>query len=499
MKMKRNWLVATVLMILLVSLTAPLVALPTSALDDDKEEIQIEDIEAQWKILKTDIITVLFPRNGRKPMFLWWYTKEDPIKNIYVVKYQGLIEYFAFNKLPYPEYYRRMHEALADRLRETYIAQKEEEYGNMGEEGMMRLGLLQTLWMEIFENWEDLHAPMLRFDAAKWELTDISNITASDGKIIGVAFAFNLVAVPYQPHFDFAVNNVMIKVRFYNTTVEENVPGTDISYKVQAGEMKMDLVINKWKWNIDVLRPLILKLKEYGIDIPEGKTRLALWVNLASINLEKLQVVEHEPDEIETVEEHPEDLTASHMDVEGVGYMSIEQNQTLMQGEEGQERPISVERPWWAPWQPREKSEIRLKFATQDKTLLGFFRFVSEAKVTTPKNETSQVPVRASYIAAGHHLRLFLGYPYFGNSTLEHDPSIGVDVPGLDTTPKYSLQAPSGSEVTPVVLGKYVLPLFTTQLMVALIAIVSATAIILYATKWKRKTPVNMVGAGTTG
>jgi len=41
-----------------------------------------------------------------------------------------------------------------------------------------------------------------------------------------------------------------------------------------------------------------------------------------------------------------------------------------------------------------------------------------------------------------------------------------------------------------------VLPLFTTELMVALITVVSATAIILYVTRWKRKTPVNMVGAG---
>jgi hypothetical protein len=36
------------------------------------------------------------------------------------------------------------------------------------------------------------------------------------------------------------------------------------------------------------------------------------------------------------------------------------------------------------------------------------------------------VNVTASYIAAGSHLRLFICYPYFGNSTLEHDPTIGL-------------------------------------------------------------------------
>jgi hypothetical protein len=36
------------------------------------------------------------------------------------------------------------------------------------------------------------------------------------------------------------------------------------------------------------------------------------------------------------------------------------------------------------------------------------------------------VNVTASYIAAGAHLRLFICYPYFGNYTLEHDPTIGL-------------------------------------------------------------------------
>jgi len=489
--MKRNLLRATALAILLMSLVAPLVTLPSSASENEEEDIKIEDIDVHWKILRTDIITVLFPRSGRKPMFLWWYTKEEPLKNIYVVKYQGLIEYFAFEQLPYQEYYRRMYVAWTERLHEMYVVQKEDYYRNMGETGMTKLRLLQTLWMEILENWENLHAPMLRFDAAKWELTDVSNITTSDGKVIGVSFAFKLVAVPFQPRFDFAVNNVMIKVRFYNTTVSETVPGTDISYEVEAGEMKMDLIINKWEWNIDTLRPLILKLKEYGIDIPEGKTRLALWVNLASINLEQLEMAKEEPSGEERIENMS---TASYMEIEGE-HISIEENRTAPPIEE-QEKPILVERPWWAPWLPPEKPLVRLKFADKDKTLLGFFRFVSSAKVTTPENITRMVPVRAASIAAGHHLRLFMGYPYFGNNTLEHDPSIGVDVLGIDTNPQYTVQAPSGiNEITPKVVGKYVVPLFTPELAAFLAGAVSIVAIVIYVAKWKRKTPINVVGA----
>ena len=107
------------------------------------------------------------------------------------------------------------------------------------------------------------------------------------------------------------------------------------------------------------------------------------------------------------------------------------------------------------------------------------------------------VPVKASYIAAGSHMRLFIGYPYFGNGTLTHDPSIGVDIPKTQTSPsapQVTVQTPTGMDDTPVVTGGTVLPLFTPELLIALVIIVSAIAATLYMTKWKCKTPVNMVG-----
>jgi len=492
LKMKKNWSATTFLTILLVSLATPMLALPTSALDDQEEEpedLKLVSID-HWFKLETDIVTVLFPREGQKPMFIWWYTKAPDM--IYAVKYQGLIEYFAFEHtligFEKPEYYNHLREAWHERFEEMYMKPEEERCVAMGQMGMTKLTILQQIMMQIEAQW---HRPFFPFDAARWNLSEIKNITNPEGKKIGVAFAFTLVEVPeWMPGFQFAENNIMIRVRFYNETVEETVPGTGNKYTVNAGEMKMDFVVSKWVWNIDAIKDLITYLKEHDITVtlPEGKTRLALWVNLASINITKLALAEDEP---EGIEEHS---TASHMEIEDT-HEDIRENMTVTD----EEKPIVAERPWWVPWQPREKPVISLRFATEDKTLLGFFRFVSSAKVTNPKNVTNKVPVRAAYIAAGRHLRLFLGYPYFSNGTLEHDPSIGVDVAGLDTSPKYTIQAPSGSDVTPIVLGKYVLPLFTTELTVALIAVVSATAIILYVTKWKRKTPVNMVGAGTTG
>jgi len=480
LKIGKKWLWTAFLAILLLSLTAPLLAQPISAsdIDDAKEELELEDLD-HWKMLKTPIITVLFPRDGRKPMFLWWNTS-DPYM-IYVVKYQGLIEYFTFDKLGiHPEYYMRPREALFEKLRELYFKEWEEDYELM--DAWINLWQLRQLIGQINATW---HRPYLPFNAGNWTLTEPEYIRSEDGTVIGVAFAFKLERLPdWMPHLQFAEGNIMIKLRFYNATVSETVPNTDIRYTVNPGEMKMDFVVNKWVWNIDAIRPLIINLREeHGIEIPEeipeGKARLALWVNLASINLTKLEKAEAEPEEIEHVS------TASHIEVEGEPEtVSIVNNETST---ETPETPILIEKP-----------AIRLGFATSEKTLKGFFKFVSSAKVNRTIDGTKTVttlPVKASYIAAGFHMRLFIGYPYFGNGTLEHDPSIGVDVKGVDTTPQYQVQVPSGNQITPVVVGKITLPLVTLELAVVLVGVTSVIAAIIYAAKWRKKT-INMVGVG---
>ena len=479
MKTKRNWLASIILSVLLISLASPLIALQTSASEDnDDDEVRI--IPGTWYKLESDIITVLFPAGGQKPMFIWWYTNEPD--QIYVVKFQGLIEWFAFDYplLPQnPETYNHMREAWnytwRERFENWYFKPVENHLmGNMYRLMRLRELMYQTM-QRMGSHW---HKAYLPFNVGTWNLGDIHNITTPEGKIIGVAFTFTLVDLPDQmPNMQFAENNIMIRVRFYNETVEETVPGTDYKYIVKAGEMKMDLVVNKWKWNIDTLKELIQQLQQEGfnIEIPEGKSRLALWVNLASINMTTLQPAKENPEEIER------HSMATHMNIENYRE-AITANKTAEP-----EKPIEIPRPI-----------IRIGFANETKELGGFFRFVSSAKITDYPNlgDVNMVPVKAAYIAGGAHMRLFLGYPYFGNGTLEHDPSIGVDEASVDTTPKYSVTAPSGSGVTPTVIGAYIPPLFNTQLMIALIAVVSVVAFVLYAAKWKRKTPVNMVGVG---
>lgn len=480
LKMRRNRLTVLALTALLISLATPIVTLPASASgDESNDNIKVLPEKEHWLKLESPIITALFPRGGEKPMFIWWYTNQPD--QVYVVKFQGLIEWLAIDhsSLPNPDYYSSLRNASAEtwseRFDDWYFKPTEQQYMTNMQMRMMLLSIVQQMMTQMELMW---HRPFLDFSAAQWSLSDISNITASDGKIIGVAFAFTLVKVPEQPRFQFAENNIMLRIRFYNTTVQETVPGTSSSYTVNAGEMKMDLVINKWVWNLDSIKALVTNLQNEGfnISIPNMKSRLALWVNLL-INITRTSLTEAQ-EQPEAIEDHSTSTV-----------MEVDDHTKSMGIATAQEEPIETSHPI-----------VRIQFANQTETLAGFFRFVAQAKITNYPNQgdVNMVPVKAAFRPAGTHMKLFLAYPYFGNGTLEHDPSIGVNIAGIDTSPKYSVQSPSGSQITPTVLGDYVPPLFTPQLMIALIVVISGVALLLYAIRWRRRTPVNMVGPSTS-
>ncbi|MEM3775031.1 MAG: hypothetical protein QXX92_08575, partial [Candidatus Bathyarchaeia archaeon] len=100
-------------------------------------------------------------------------------------------------------------------------------------------------------------------------------------------------------------------------------------------------------------------------------------------------------------------------------YYAVDKNETSQD-----EKPIQ------ATLQLRERfrERIRLHYAVGEKDVpVGFLEFVPWARLLYPNGTTyDYVNVTASYIAAGGHLRLFICYPYFGNYTLEHDPTIGL-------------------------------------------------------------------------
>lgn len=387
--------------------------------------------------IKTDKISIIFPAGGEKPMFLWWYA--DDTSNIYVVKYKGLIEFLTFDQ----PFYRRVYEAAELRLRtmlnETYIFPRRHML-----QAMIRMRIQQKLMQLAFLY--GLHRPYLPFSACQWNLTGPTEVTRGDVQYL--SFNFTLVKVPF-PNLQFAENNVIIRCRFYYTPATEDVDDL-YTYTVDAGELKMDLIVKNWTWNIDLIEPLLKELSEHNIEVPIRKAGLALWINLASIPIEKINLAE---EDIETTDGNIEASSiTSTMYVEGAR-VGVVQNKTLTE----QEQPMTA--------QARLRERFKLRFERGNATLAGFFKFVPKA-ITRDGENTTLVDVKASYIPAGHHMRLFLSYPYFGNKTLEHDPSLG-----LETIPT----------------------LITPQLILLLVGTASIIAIVIGIVKWKKRV-INVVG-----
>lgn len=355
--------------------------------------------DENWAYIQNDVITIMFPSGGKKPMFLWWYT-EDP-DNINVVKFKGLIEYCTYEK-PY-FLWRCQAEPwrIKERLQAQYYTPKQHMLENL-----RKFQALQTLWK--IGNKTGLHAPYLPFAGCTWRLDGPENITKGDN-IEYLGFNFTLVDVPgYRPNFQFSEDNVIIRCRFYYTPATEDVYGK-YSYTVNAGELKIDIVIRNWEWNIDKLEPIIEELRELEFDIPKGKAALALWVNLASINMTQLNIAENDAETTEDVDSTEAVSSVRNMYVEG-------EKVPIQNNTESDEIPLKN----------RWRERFKIRFESGDATFAGFFKFVPQAIITdgVTYNTTN---VTASYFSAGNHMRLFIGYPYFGNYTLEHDPSIGVE------------------------------------------------------------------------
>jgi hypothetical protein len=353
---------------------------------------------------------VVFPAGGKKPMFLWWSTK-DP-DNINVVKFKGLIEYSAYEKPYFLWRCQTERLALRNEIRDLFFEPKKHMFENNGKH-------IGQIWQALLDvgNYSAFHAPFLPFSSSTWTLDGPANVTR--GTVKYLSFNFTLAEVPGQrERFRFAEDNVIIRCRFYYTSATEDAYGK-YSYTVNAGELKIDLVVNHWEWNIDKINQIIENLNELGLSIPKGKAGLALWVNLASINMTKLQAATDDTRSDSDTDSTEAASVARNMYVEG-SKVSVAQNDT--KNDE-------------TPFQNRGLERFRVRFEKGNATFAGFFKFEPKAIVTdgTTYNTTD---VTASYVSAGAHVRLFIGYPYFGNKTLIHDPSIGVEsmVPWMPTT-----------------------------------------------------------------
>ena len=398
-----------------------------------------------WKTIQTEDITITFPLGGRKPIFLWWRTEDPSV--VYAVEYEGLIEYFTLIHPFYMSRYAVTEKNFQKLLQLRGLSQK-------------RLQGVLVSFGHLLRGWHPAYFP---FSAAEWRVEDIQNITTADGHVIGISFAFKLVRVRI-PWFKFAENNIMIRCRFYYEPVTERVDDL-YEYSVAAGEMKMDFVVERWKWNLGSIEPLLTALKKLNITLPEHASGLALWVNLATFNFTDVEAVKGMPEMFGRV------ATTSHIMV-GNQLVAVRLNRTGLD-----ERPIPIPK--------RLREFVRLQFATEDTTLAGYFKFVASAKLTNATG-TYVVPVTASYIEAGAHMRLYICYPYFGDGSLEHDPSIGLEAPtppSTTTPPQHLVEVPTGRQTIPkaMELPAPPLPIVTHEMVVAVVVAASLVAAALLA------------------
>ena len=485
-----------------------------------------------------------------------------------------------------------------------------------------------------------LHPPLFSFAEGNWTLTGPENITAPNGTVIGLWFAYELAEV-YNPTFEFAEGNITIRCRMYFVPVIERAG--EINYTVTRAELKQDIVILGWRWNIDLLRELA---EEVGLPFAENLTSgLALRLELLAVNatharlgellegleeplelrdlvasvaeeaeqidelvseaceeldekaeeaLEELEEWELELDEVRgllqemvfMVEEalagldvHEEllsglkekatelgaEVLASCIEslealveqakafftsinatlyeamgsddpavvasalttirteiqaflptfkaqvgavLQALDHEAVRMRECLssksmlkkvkMGGEEidvEDDETFLRERPFERGVDLKDMFEVR--FLSENATLAGWFKFVNASLVYYPNGTVAVMPVRLAYMRAGRTLHLFMIYGYFNGGSLEHDPSVGLDVPEAGGEPSYEVEVPSGSETEPSVQPITIWPggpvtYLLTPEHIAFIALglVAITAIVLVARR--RKKTINL-------
>jgi hypothetical protein len=342
-------------------------------------------------------------------MFLWWYTNDN--STIYVVKFKGVIEYLTFSLPYYDRRYAADNLTIRQMLSDDYI---EPKLG--GVQSQMRQALRETIMGNLMLWLAGFHSPYLPFNGCSWKLTGPTFV--SNGDVSYWSFNFTLETVP-MPRLKFAENNIQIRCRFYNTSATETPDPShpEYNYTVAAGQLKFDFVVSNWEWNIDKIKTFVAWLEEthpnLNIIIPTYKTGLALWVNMASIKLEDISAARNDvqnqsQESVETMSQ----MRAASINDE---YYPVTANKTQSE----YERQVRVTSNF--------RNRTRVQYANTEGNISGYLEFVPWARLLNATGDTIRyVNVTASYIAAGGYLRLFICYPYFGNSTLEHDPTIGL-------------------------------------------------------------------------
>ncbi len=301
--------------------------------------------------------------------------------------------------------------------------------------------IVQELWRKVSTARRALsmvnfskHLPVVPFPALTWELSSIENITDNEGNVVGLTFKMNVTGAPEA--FRHVVGRIELKFRIYVNAVEEAIQVNDsvLTYNVTPAEMKVDIVIKGWDWLLGILT-------ETGI-IEE---RIALDVRLAKLNITPPYISVDAlsgdlPNAFSSADSHIQ-VTLKSPDWEDTTRLGF--NETM----EKHVKVVGIR---------RIRGRIKLNqtvvfMSTGNETLLaGFFKFIPTAIIVDPETGTSTViNVTASYAETLNHVRLFLCYPFFGNNTLMHDPSMGILIPEAQETPTTTITTTPSITATP--------------------------------------------------
>ncbi len=272
------------------------------------------------------------------------------------------------------------------------------------------------------------------FDAANWSLIGPKNITDNSGKTIGIQFIFNLTNV-YDKRFSFAAGNIMISNELFFLTV--SYKSGNQTFNVTKAELKSDIIIKKWNWNIVSLlgnvknnTPIISYFLNELKNVRPALVLISHFTNPV-VNSNKTQEFNEleMPGGEDEVENENATVISNQTSKFNLGNMMLNDEEVANQNVYNEDLPV-----------------ILIK--ASNSTIAGFFRFVPFAKVTYPNGTKSTVNVSGYFILEGRHVSIFLVYPYFDNGTLIHDPMIGVAGASISTQPNYVVSISTNGEVT---------------------------------------------------
>lgn len=530
--------------------------------------------------IETDVITIIFPRDGRKPTFLWWYTNDN--STIHVVHFSGLIEhvmlrevrYFKWNCAVSPKniysilasskisdlqtrikigdfvnkhcfsllskikslilivsmtkpskddvvsqlkfilniledlinYLRRLNfNGIADEVKSFHKEIKQliqslsssQITSQLKQRIIELLDDLKSLIIKVIcksvenklrklnetlreveflaQEWAtEWHPPFLPFDSCKWELSEVEEILDENGKSIGLTFSFKLVKAP--PPFQFAEDNIIIECRLYFTPVEEKIETNNgtVTYTVNRAELKMDLIIKNWKWNIRHGFLLDSRLSKLNISYISLKPSLSLWIKMTSFNLRRVNI-DLLPF-LSTIDTSAS-LTSNFM----VQVQEMMRIKPVVNDSDTE--PLTVKPSISVKGSMIKINPVKFKMLTDEGVIAGFFKFIPNATIMYHNGNVVTVPVRASYMKSLGCIMLFLSYPYFNGGSLKHDPSIGVDIK-VEESPQYIVTLPPETGKISVESTKVSVPIDGYSLIVTAVGLILVSVFLL---KYKRK------------